>query len=81
MIEIDDDLFRKREFSGRVIVSFDKGKYMGISIDETVHCKDPNTYHKLLKHGIRRKGENVSGDGQGDSPSPASSPQSRAGQG
>jgi len=55
MIEIDDDLYLKREFSGRVVVSFDRGNLQQISIDETVHHKDPEMYNKLLKHGIRQR--------------------------
>ena len=71
MIEIDIDFYRKCEFSGRVVVSFDKGVMQRISIEETVHFKDPSGRHKLLKHGIRQQGA--------DPAAPVSYPQDRAG--
>ena len=52
MIRIDDDIYRKRGFSGRVVVSFQKGEMKQIVIEETVNTKDPERKNKLLKNGI-----------------------------
>ena len=55
MIQIDDELMEAREFSGRVVVSFNRGELQDIQIVEIASSKDPRMKEKLLIHGIHHK--------------------------
>jgi len=55
MITIDTDYLASRDFSGQVILCFDRGELTHYKLNETVSAKDADMRNKLLLHGIRRQ--------------------------